>query len=86
MCEGKLDLMLESSKWIFNIDFSKIIIKNIVIRERLMDPNADLTDSEIRLGKGEQVKVSQLLFFLLLSFHPFVFLLQCFDCLWNLFN
>ena len=23
-----------------------------------MDPNADLTDSEIRLGKGEQVKVS----------------------------
>ena len=29
-----------------------------IIRERLMDPNADLTDSEIRLGKGEQVKVS----------------------------
>ena len=29
-----------------------------MIRERLMDPNADLTDSEIRLGKGEQVKVS----------------------------
>ena len=31
-----------------------------VSRERLMDPNADLTDSEIRLGKGEQIKVRRL--------------------------
>ena len=31
----------------------------MIIRERLMDPNANLTDSEIRLGKGEQVKVSK---------------------------
>ena len=33
-------------------------------RERLMDPNADLTDSEIRLGKGEQIKVRRLDYFL----------------------
>ena len=32
-------------------------------RERLMDPNADLTDSEIRLGKGEQIKVRRLDYF-----------------------
>ena len=34
-----------------------------VSRERLMDPNADLTDSEIRLGKGEQIKVRLLDYF-----------------------
>ena len=34
-----------------------------VSRERLMDPNADLTDSEIRLGKGEQIKVRRLDYF-----------------------
>ena len=34
-----------------------------VSRERLMDPNADLTDSEIRLGKGEQIKVRRLNYF-----------------------
>ena len=34
-----------------------------VSRERLMDPNADLTDSEIRLGKGEQIKVRLLHYF-----------------------
>ena len=34
-----------------------------VSRERLMDPNADLTDSEIRLGKGEQIKVGRLDYF-----------------------
>ena len=40
-------------------------LKNMssVSRERLMDPNADLTDSEIRLGKGEQIKVKRLNFF-----------------------
>ena len=32
-------------------------------RERLMDPNADLTESEIRLGKGEQIKVRRLDYF-----------------------
>ena len=44
---------------------SLICLENMssVSRERLMDPNADLTDSEIRLGKGEQIKVRRLDYF-----------------------
>ena len=37
----------------------RLLFHHIETRERLMDPNADLTDSEIRLGKGEQVKVGK---------------------------
>ena len=52
---------MESTKWIWYIKPSKKFFQLIfaLFRERLMDPNADLTDSEIRLGKGEQVKVSK---------------------------
>ena len=49
---NQVDLIYQAFQKAFQLIFA-------LFRERLMDPNADLTDSEIRLGKGEQVKVSK---------------------------
>ena len=54
-----------NKKHVKELDLVRKSLENMfsVSRERLMDPNADLTDSEIRLGKGEQIKVRRLNYF-----------------------